>query len=158
MKTQAPRKESFRINPEREKSKETDLSPGLKKIFEIVERENNELKNITLRKFPAKDAYDAGGYYNLEETKDGSVVPCIYISEGKPEMFRDLLEARKTSVKLNAELLGINPEEITPELLQIFIVAHELGHIKDFVSNYQSDPELPGWSAAEEMYFPPSKG
>jgi hypothetical protein len=135
-----------------ERAIETELRPEVRKLFDIIIRENPELSATKIETFYPVDIYDAGGYYTLEEI-DGEITPVIHISAGGPADYRPLMEIRKASVEINAETLGIDMEDMTPELLELFILAHEMGHVQDFVSNYQRDPDLDGWGAPEEMAF-----
>jgi len=132
---------------------EKEVSPKLKKLFKVALKENPELAKAQFRQFPPIDKYDAGGYFELENNMQGDVVPVLFLSEGKAELLTPLLKIRKESIKINASSLGIDSKEMTPELLQLFIVAHELGHIKDYMVNYEADPDLSAEEAAQEMYF-----
>lgn len=130
---------------------EMEIEPRLRKLFEIARQENPELASAKLQTFTPKDKYDSGGYYDFEEGEGGEIAPTLFISEGSSSLLAPLLEVRKEAIRINASLLGINPEEVTTEILQVFIFAHELGHIKDFLRNYKSDPSLEGWEAVDEM-------
>lgn len=72
---------------------------------------------------------------------------------GGANLLAPLLDIRKSSVAINAEMLGIDPSKMSPELLQIFIITHELGHIRDYQVNFSSDPNLEGWKAVDEMAY-----
>ncbi|NQV89328.1 MAG: hypothetical protein HQ488_03345 [Parcubacteria group bacterium] len=139
---------------EAEPTIETELRPEVRRLFEIIVRENPELSETQMRTFKPEDAYDAGGFYTLDqELEEGVIIPFIHVAEGGAESYAPLLEIRKASVAINAEALGIDPSAMTPELLELFILAHEMGHVLDFVSNYQRDPDLSGWDAPDEMAF-----
>ncbi len=138
---------------EEEATIENELRPELRKLFDIIVRENPELAQTQIHLFTPVDAYDAGGYYTLEELEEGVIAPFIHVSAGGVESYVPLLEIRKASVSINAKALGIELADMTPELLELFILAHEMGHVKDFVSNYQTDPELGGWDAPDMMAF-----
>lgn len=131
--------------------KKSELSPDLLNLIEVAFSEYPELKNIKIETFPPEDDFDAGGYYEFEEKEDGTIIPKIFLSEGSAEMLRPLLNIRKLAVEINAKMLGIEPTDMTPKLLQYFIIAHELGHIRDFRINFESNPNLHGWDAVEEM-------
>ena len=132
---------------------ETELRPEVQRLFKIIVRENPELSATQIQTFEPVNKYDAGGYYTLEVGEDGEVTPVIHISAGGTSNYAPLMEIRKASVAINAETLGIDNNDMTPELLELFIIAHEMGHVKDFVSNYQRDPDLSGWEAQDEMFF-----
>lgn len=132
---------------------ETELRPEVQRLFDIIIRENPELSATQVSIFTPNDIYDAGGFYTFEEVEEGVITPFIQMSAGGHEAYIPLLEIRKTSVSIIAKALKVEVNLVTSELLELFILAHEMGHVKDFVSNYQSDPELNGWNASEEMDF-----
>ena len=131
----------------------SELSPDLSKMLALVFREYPELRNTKIETFTPTDNFDAGGFYEFEEGENGDPIPKICISEGDAELLRPLLEIRKSSVAINAEMLGLDSKDITPQLLQYFIIAHELGHIKDYKINFEGDPDLNGWEAVDEMNY-----
>ncbi len=109
------------------------------------------LAKIWFKTFTPRSAFDAGGYYEISEDPHGNPFVTICISEGESQALAPLLHLRRRAVEINAEMLGIAPEQMTPELFHAFIVAHELGHATDFLRNYQSDPTVSGWEGSEEM-------
>jgi len=129
------------------------MSPDVSKLLELVFREISELNGTKIETFKPKDDFDAGGYYEFEEGEDGEPIPKICISAGNTELLKPLFVIRNSSIVMNAEMLGIDFEDMTPQLLQLFIIAHELGHIKDFRVNFEGDPDLKDWEAVEEMAY-----
>jgi len=47
-------------------------------------------------------------------------------------------------------MLGISLPQLSPKLLRLFIIAHEIGHASDYVKNYETNPDYEGSDAAEE--------
>jgi hypothetical protein len=126
-------------------------TPEIQKLFEVAIRENPELAVIQFRTFLPEDTYDVGGYYDFEENDTGKITLVLFLFEGSPQLLAPLLTIQKESIRIISKLLGIAPESITPELLQLFIVAHELEHLKDFLINYQTNHDLIEWDTVEEM-------
>lgn len=138
------------LKNEAETGHEKQEKTSVDRLTELLFEKFPQLKDVQVRRFVPEDDFDAGGFYDFEEI-DGKVVPLIFISEGDSELLRPLLEIRRASIQVNADLLGIDVYSVTPQLLQMFIIAHEFGHIKDYVGNYESNPILEGWAAVEEM-------
>lgn len=63
--------------------------------------------------------------------------PKMFFPEHAPlAIFEHAIETRPVSCQLVCELLGIKKEELTPQLLRVFIFLHECGHAQDFVENF----------------------
>jgi hypothetical protein len=63
--------------------------------------------------------------------------PKMFFPEHAPlAIFENAIESRPVSCRLVCELLGIQKEELTPQLLRVFIFLHECGHAHDFVENF----------------------
>ena len=129
------------------------LNPKQRELLAIAFENFPDLKKVQIRTFAPKDIYEIGGYYDIGTDDEGDTVILINLSEGEAESFLPLFSFRKATIEANAELLGILSEEMTPEILQLFIIAHELGHIKDYLVNYESDPDLTGLNASSEMNY-----
>lgn len=84
----------------------SELTPTLVALIESALKQSPELASISINTFSPKDDFDAGGYYELEQDEQGNITPSIYISLGEPELLAPLMEIRKESIKINAELLG----------------------------------------------------
>lgn len=69
-----------------------------------------------------------------------SGLPELYINTGDGIDHYQMLMTERRIGELNSENLGIDPSEMTPQLLADFIFLHELGHSKDFL-NDMSDIE-----------------
>ncbi len=130
-----------------------ELPPKVEALISLIFENCPELKGVSVSTFVPKDEFDGGGYYEFVEGEEGEPVPTIFISQGAADLLEPLLETRKYSVELNARLLGIDPRDMDCELLQLFIVAHEMGHIRDYVVNFKSDSDLVGWEAVDEMNY-----
>lgn len=132
---------------------EVELPPSLSKVIEVIFREYPELRDITIKTFASQDYFDVGGYYEFVEDAKGKPVPQICISKGDANLLTRLFDIRRSSIAINAQMLGIESKDMTPELLQIFIIAHEFGHIKDYKVNFEGDPNLHEWDAVKEMDY-----
>lgn len=124
------------------------LDPEVKVLFNIFAQTYPEAHEIRFELFPPQDSFDAGGYYQIATFPD-RVVPIIFVSEGTYEQLKPLMDIRRTSVEINARLLGIAPELMTTRLLHRFIIVHELGHVLDFLKNYRHDDVDPYEAEAE---------
>ena len=129
------------------------LNSTQRELLAIAFENFPDLEKVQVRTFLPTDIYQIGGYYNIASDDEGDTVISINLSEGEAESFVPLFSFRRATIEANAKLLGIKPEEMTPEILQLFITAHELGHIKDYIVNYESDPDLNGLNAASEMKY-----
>jgi hypothetical protein len=127
------------------------VDPEVRQLMELFVREYPQAVEIGLELFHPTDAFDAGGFYEIREEAD-HMVPVIFISEGGHERLQSLIPIRKTSIDINAHLLGIKPEQMTTRLLHRFILAHELGHAMDFIRNYRQEHE-DDREAKEEMSY-----
>lgn len=130
-----------------------ELNPQVEMLLSIVRKEYPELADVELKVFSPEDEFDGGGYYKFFEDADGQPLPVICISAGDPRFLAPLMAIRRSSIEINAEMLGIEYEKMTLELLQLFIIAHEFGHIKDFKINFQADSNLQGWEAVDIMEY-----
>lgn len=52
------------------------------------------------------------------------------------EFYKTSMTTRRESIRLMSKALGIRPEEMTVQLLKVFILAHEFGHADDLNRNY----------------------
>jgi hypothetical protein len=129
------------------------LNAKQRELLAIALENFPDLKRVQINTFVPRDLYEIGGHYDIATDDEGNTRISINLSEGEAESFRPLFTFRKATIEANAELLGIKTEEMTPEILQLFIIAHELGHIKDYLVNYESNPDLTGEEAAAEMKY-----
>ena len=131
---------------------ESPLVPeSIKTLFAIVLREHPELGGTQFEVAREGDKRCSIGSYDILEREDGMPLPVIFLDTEDLSRFQRLIDKGLLAVKMNAEQLGLHVDEMTPELLRLFIVSHELGHIHDFVKNYLSDPDLDPWEALDEM-------
>lgn len=132
---------------------ESKLPEKLRVLFVAALKDHPVLAAVRFETFKPTNEHDAGGLYKTEDDGSGTPMPVIYISEGEAEALRPLMQSRRRAMEINARQLEIEPEQLTPELLHLFIIAHELGHSKDFLVNYLQNPELKPMEAAEEMWM-----
>lgn len=137
----------------REGCLELILNQDLSKLFQLFIKDYPEMVDVVLDTYTPKDDNDVGGYYEFSEDEKGNPVPKIFISAGGVGRFEKLLSEHKRSVEMNVEMLGIKYEDMTGKLFQLFILAHEMGHIRDYKINFLSDSNLSAWQAVEEMGY-----
>lgn len=88
--------------------------------------------------------------------------PLVVINaESGVEHYRKLMTERRVSVEISAQKIGIDPKDMTPEILAVFIQLHELGHGYHYLTEIPNGEEykkkrkeeldslpLPGWNPA----------
>lgn len=132
---------------------ESKLPEKLRMLFAAALQDHPVLAAVRFETFKPSNEHDAGGLYKTVDDGSGTPMPVIYISEGEAEALRPLMRSRRRAMEINARQLEIDPDQLTPELLQLFIIAHELGHAKDYLVNYLQNPELQPKEVAEEMWM-----
>jgi hypothetical protein len=111
------------------------------------------LSNVKVKLFKPLDELNVGGFYDLSLDENGKCICTIYVSEGGPEVLKPIFEKLRATVAVNAEQLGITVDQMTPEILQLFIMAHEFGHIVDFIKNYKDENSSTDENAVDEMQY-----
>ncbi len=129
------------------------LTQKQKELLLIAFESFPDLKGTIVSTYIPNDVYELGGYYEVDTDEDGRAFISINLSEGEADLFRPLLKLRRATVEMNSKLLGIEVDQMTPEILQLFITAHELGHVKDFIVNYKANLELTESEAVAEMMY-----
>jgi len=122
--------------------------PGIDKttlqVLEQVLHTNPLLNNMRILLTSPEDESDTGGYFCHIKIDKEVLVPAVTIVKNDEKHFRELMKKREFAVRWMADLLNISYDEITPDILRTFIILHELGHAKDFVVNYESNPDYQG--------------
>lgn len=112
-------------------------------MWATILQANPELRQVEVRLGKPKSGETlshTGGYFADPSGFDSA--PTIYVVPGNEEHYRKLLVSRKKSVEIVAGLLGLKAEEVTAEILQSFIFAHELGHAHDYIINFKNNNDL----------------
>lgn len=131
------------VRREGEKKKDPDVA----RMLSILEKEYGDLLGqirVDIKKPEHHKMLTAtGGYF--WEPREEEPKPTLVVVEGDDQgdsQYADIKEKRKISATIVAEKLGLNFEELSPRVLKIFILAHEIGHASDFVNNYK---DAQGW-------------
>jgi hypothetical protein len=123
--------------------------PDIKRVFEFFLEEYPTLADLRLGFISGETEIETGGYFKVETPDEKTILPIIFLTSSGQKRIEKLFSSRRRSVEICAQLLGLEIEQITPELLNLFIIAHELGHAVDFWKNYLSSNVNPK-SAYEE--------
>lgn len=136
-------------NPRETEPQNQDLA----KIIRLAKEQHPHLECVQTVFIPPVDEPNTGGFFNTVVTEDRNIVPTIFIvSEENGEHTQNLMSARQASAKMASEMLGISFKDMSPRLLKMFIIAHELGHAADYVINYLTNPEYKNTNDADEAW------
>lgn len=72
-----------------------------------------------------------------EVSPDGTSV-LVLIGAGSAERFASLKESRADAIRSMADRLGVPFEEMDGDMIRQFILFHEVGHARDFLTNFVS--------------------
>ncbi len=109
-----------------------------------------ELANITVEFISTSEEPYTGGVFDVISHDEYGLVPIIYIVEKEEGHLMNILKTRQGSIEIMAKKLGIAKEEVTIDVLQNFILSHELGHAYDFIKNYQETNRANEWTSHYE--------
>jgi len=118
-------------------------------LIEFPELDQVEIINGDRKKFPVLE--HTGGFWQRPD-EIGSK-PKIIVDRLSAATFKPLFATREISAFAAAEKIGIEYEQLkkNPVILGLFIFPHELGHVWDFISNYQNvKNQLEGYNPIEE--------
>lgn len=130
------------------KQENDDLS-----VFNLLKqmvRVNPFLANVKIVFISHDTEPNTGGTFDIVKVDEHALAPIISIVENNKEHMERVLRERRSSIELVARKLGIPFEKMTPELLRIFIISHELGHASDYIKNYQLNPNYGSVEGAVE--------
>lgn len=113
-------------------STEPDAQGHLESIWQLAVREIPEFHHVEVRS-DTSDRFSGGGIYCPGDEDD--TLHFKYTALNR-EMLLELMEHRPRSTELVAQQLGIAREELTPEILRVFIFLHEAGHALDYLKNF----------------------
>lgn len=83
-----------------------------------------------------------GGFFE-DPSNYGREIVFRIVTGDNLEHYQRLMDSRKISARSAAEMLGIIPENMKPELLRLFIFFHEIGHAEDYITHYMKDGNGP---------------
>jgi hypothetical protein len=117
------------------------VNPDYRAIYMQALHDFPELEQIEIRAGDRKKdkvLEKTDGFFRKPE--DISSSPVIVMDMEKDDQkYQQLIQDRKTSVDLCANMLGISAEDIVnnPRILKLFIFLHELGHGHDWINQFQ---------------------
>lgn len=129
-------KTSIEHEPIKQEGNETEWSALVQKY--------PELRTVALEIIDPSEMEDAactGGMLELDPERP-AVRVCLVDSD--LEHYKQLLKRRSAGIALIAAQLGVAVTEISPEILQRFILWHEAGHARNFVRDYLQLPQIGG--------------
>lgn len=141
--------QDFSIGELLEKSN-NELEKGTTNLLNRVVKDYPSLSSIKVRFVSPEEEPNTGGFFDRVIIDQKTFIPIIFIVKREAKHIKRIMRVRRFSNKLVANMLGINTERLTPELLRKFIILHELGHAKDFENNYQRNPKYHDLEASEE--------
>lgn len=117
----------------------SDLDGDAKRLLLLITKEHPYLAEVEIVLVNPLTEPDTAGYFH-QVRRGKNFVPTVHIVEKDEAHLDQLMKTRRFSVQQVAALLGIKPSTITPNTLRLFIVAHEMGHAKDYIRNYATNP------------------
>lgn len=122
------------------------------RFLEQMVKENPFLSDVEVIFISADKEPNTGGVFDIRKVDETTYTPTIFIVENDAQHTAKILQDRKSSNEIVASLLGMEFEKLTPELLRLFIIAHELGHATDYIKNYESNPSYANVAEASEEW------
>jgi hypothetical protein len=109
-------------------------------LYRCLIRDYPELSEFMVRAGTIKDhpfLEYTGGIYQ-RPTEENPYPTVLVELNGKEKHYQKLLAEREVSARLAAERIGISFDDLkkTPLILALFIFAHELGHVHDYIVNF----------------------
>ncbi|MBT4722583.1 hypothetical protein HOB30_02400 [Candidatus Falkowbacteria bacterium] len=124
--------------------KKNEVDEGTFKFLEFMLKQNPLIGKIEVKFVLPEDEPCTGGFFTPVVADGKESVPVISIVKRDLKHINNVIDIRKSSAKAVAQLLEIDFSEMTPDLLRLFIIAHELGHATDYIANYESNPDYLG--------------
>lgn len=130
---------------------------------------------LALKKFPELSSVDikisgpneylvlkkTGGFARHQSERFEKKPLVVINAESGVEHYRKLMAERRVSMEVSAQKIGIDTNNLTPEILAVFIQLHELGHGYHYLTEIPNGEEykkkrreelnslpLPGWNPA----------
>lgn len=111
----------------------------LEMIWDIVLKEFPELSQLGIEKLmPTQEdflSYTAGEFVSSDASRE----PLIRMAQGDIKHLDSLKVSRSAAVEIMANKLGVAFENIDAKILNLLIFLHEVGHGKDYISNYRGN-------------------
>lgn len=119
-------------------------------MLRIMLEKHDHLSHVEVVFISPEEEPDTGGFFHRVEIDEQTFLPTIFIVSENQEHMNRLKDTRQSSAARVASMLGIDFSQLSPKLLRLFIIAHELGHASDYIKNYETNPEYQVTDAAEE--------
>ncbi|MBA4336339.1 hypothetical protein C0416_01010 [bacterium] len=116
----------------------------VKKAWGILRNEYPELQQLNIKSKTTsenKTLLNTGGYFEDPRGFDSQISIVVVTDNVGIEHYKKLMQKRKLSAEVAAKMLEIEPENMTPELLRLFIFLHEIGHAYDYIKNYANQKD-----------------
>lgn len=135
------------------------------KAYELALKKFPELSNIDI-KISGPDEYPVlkktGGFVRHQSERFENKPLVVINTQSGIEHYEKLMRERRVSSEVSAQKIGIDPKDMTPEILAVFIQLHELGHGYHYLTEIPDGNEykkkrkkeldslpLPGWNPAQ---------
>lgn len=127
-----------------------EIDASMLEMLKILLEEYDYFADVEVKMISPEEEPNTGGYFKRIQIDEDTYIPRIVLVRANEEHMTRIKETRQASSQRVADLLGIDVEQLTPELLRKFIIAHELGHTKDYIQNYAKNPDYQGVEASQE--------
>ncbi|MCF6276595.1 MAG: hypothetical protein L3J07_01965 [Candidatus Magasanikbacteria bacterium] len=127
-----------------------EIDKSMDAMLKLMLEQNDFLSHVEVVTISPEDEPNTDGFFHRVQVGENVFIPTIFIVSENKEHLQKLKDVRESSAKEVADMLGISFENMTPNLLRQFIIAHELGHATDYIKNYETNPDFEGADAAEE--------
>lgn len=101
-----------------------------------------QVESATAQQYPVLE--HTGGFWRRPQTSGEA--PKIVVNMEQNQHYERLLVDRELSARKSAEVIGIDFEVMKqhPNILKLFIFLHEIGHVEDYITNFQKKSESDG--------------
>lgn len=127
-----------------------EIDQSMLDMLKIIVEKYDYLSDIEVMMISPEEEPNTGGYFERVKIDENTYIPRIVLVRNNLEHMTRIRDTRHASAKRVADLLGIDITQLTPELLRKFIIAHEFGHTKDYIQNYERNPDYQGVEASQE--------
>ena len=125
--------------------REIDVDSLIVTFLRRMAEEQPLLSQVEINFISPDEEPNTGGFFDVIELGEGKFVPTIFIVTEQTNHMVALMKNRQTSIEMSASMLALSFENMTPRLLRLFIIAHELGHATDYIKNYEKYGGIQEW-------------
>jgi len=130
--------------------RDTNIDKPTLSLLRLVFEQHEQLRHVEIVLVAPIEKPDTGGTFHRVQVDEQTIIPTIFIVFEDYEHMRRLKDVRHSSAQRVADMLGIDFSRLSLSLLRQFIVAHEIGHAFDYVTNYEMNTRYQGANVAEE--------